>query len=73
MPGDISIPDKDRTMITIKWKELSSVNESLGIQLTLTGNQDKQKKGAKTEVQNFCRTGEQKKIQQNCCPLDFLT
>ena len=44
MPGDFSIPDEDGTMITITRKEPLSANESLGIQLTLTGNQDKHKK-----------------------------
>ena len=38
MPGDVSIPDKNRTMITILRKEPFLENESLGIQLTLTGN-----------------------------------
>ena len=53
MPGDISIRDKDGTMITITRKEPSLANESLGIQLTLTGNQDKQKKVLKKKSEIF--------------------
>ena len=40
MPGNISVPDEEHSMITITRKEPLSANESLGIQLTLTGNQD---------------------------------
>ena len=53
MPGDISIPDKDRTIITITRKEQSLTNESLGIHLTCTGNQDKQKKVLKKKSEIF--------------------
>ena len=40
-------------MITIMRKEPSSANESLIIQLTLTGNQDKQKKILKQKSEIF--------------------
>ena len=43
MPGNISISDQEGNMMTIKREEPSSVNELLGIQLTLTDDQSKQK------------------------------
>ena len=50
MPGNISIPDQEGNMMTIKREEPSSVNESLGIQLTLTGDQSKKKKFSKKNL-----------------------
>lgn len=38
IPGNITIPNKEGSMITITRKEPSSANESLGIQLNLTTN-----------------------------------
>ena len=65
MPRDISIPDKDGTMITIPRKEPSSANESLGIQLTLTGNQDKQKKVLKQKSEIFATQINKKRCNKN--------
>ena len=53
MPGNISIPDQEGNMMTIKREEPSSVNESLGIQLTLTGDQSKQKEVLKEKSEVF--------------------
>ena len=38
IPEDISIPDQEGNMMNIIREELSSVHESLGIQLTITGD-----------------------------------
>ena len=43
MPGVISIPDQEGNMMTIKREEPSAVNKFLGIQLTFTEDQSKQK------------------------------
>ena len=53
MPGNISIPNQEGNMMTIQREEPSSVNESLGIQLTLTGNQSKQKEVLKEKSEVF--------------------
>merc|ERR1711983_443439 len=53
MPGNISIPDQEGNMMTIKREEPSSVNESLAIQLTLTGDQSKQKEVLKEKSELF--------------------
>ena len=59
MPGNISIPDQEGNMMTIKREEPSSVNESLGIQLTLTGDQSKQKEVLKEKSEVFATQIEQ--------------
>ena len=53
MPGNISIPDQEGNMMPIKREELSSVNKSLGIQLTLTDDQSKQKDVLKEKSEVF--------------------
>lgn len=42
MPGNITLPDKDRERYTVNREETSSANESLGVWLALDGNQKKQ-------------------------------
>ena len=42
MPGNIFIPAREGCIIMITRDEPFMANESLGIQLTLTGNQDDQ-------------------------------
>ena len=53
MPGNISIPDQDGNMMTINIAELLSANKSLGIQLTLKGDQSKQKDVLKEKSEVF--------------------
>ena len=53
MPRNISIPDQDGNMMIINREELLSANESLGIQLTLTGDQSKQKDVLKEKSEVF--------------------
>ena len=53
MPENISIPDQDGNMMIIKREEPSSTNKSLGIQLTLTGDQPKQKEVLKEKSEVF--------------------
>ena len=53
MPGNISIPDQEGNVMTTKREELSSVNKSLGIQLTLTSDQSKQKEVLKEKSEVF--------------------
>ena len=51
--GNISISDQEGNMIIIKREESSSANKSLGIQLTLTGDQSKQKEVLKEKSEVF--------------------
>ena len=51
--GNISISDQEGNMIIIKREESSSANKSLGIQLTLTGDQSKQKEVLKERSKVF--------------------
>ena len=63
MPGNISIPDKESSMITVMRKELSSANKSLSIQLILTSNQDEQKNVLKKNDETFAAQVSKKR----CC------
>lgn len=70
MPGKISIPDKEGYIIIITRKKSPSSNKSLGIQLTLTGNQDEQKI-TKEEACNHCFSRQQKTMKENCSSIDL--
>ena len=53
IPGNVSIPDQDGNMMIIKREELLSAYESLGIQLTLTGDRSKQVEVLKEKSEVF--------------------
>ena len=44
IPDDINLPDQDEIQHTVTRKEPLLANDSLDMQVTLTGNQEKQRK-----------------------------
>ena len=58
-------------MITVKRKEASLANESLGIQLTLTGNQDEQKKVLKQKSESFAAQVSKKRCNKTAALWTF--
>ena len=72
MPRKISIPDQEGNMITIKREEPSSVNELLGIQLTLTGDQLKQKEVLKEKSEVFATQIRMRKCDKTTAIWTFM-
>jgi len=66
MPGEITLLDIKGVRIPLKWLDFSVAAESLGVWITMDGNQDKQIDITKKKAREFAAQISTKKVSWNC-------